>query len=371
MAAKLTISDIAQLAGVSKATVSRVLNHKPDVDPATRERILHLMDEQGFVPSAAAASLAGGRTRLVGMLVPSLTWPLMPEIMRGVAEAVDSSAYELVLYSINNERDRSPVIDRILATSLTEGLLGVFPGASGTYLADLHRQGFPVVVIDDQNSCGDAPCVTVDNIAGARSAVNHLLDMGHERIGYIQGPASYLCCAERYDGYRQTLAQAGLTVDPSLFVQGDFKPASGHACTRVLLARPQPPTAIFCSNDDMAIGALAAAEELGLRVPKDLSIVGFDDSQLAVHARPPLTTVRQPFFEMGMRAMAGLLDRLDADRALARGVVPRRIPADRAPLQGTLRLPTSLVVRESASHAVPASHAAARVRSRAREARSS
>src|SRR5712664_3880944 len=141
MAKKLTILDIARLAGVSTATVSRVLNQKPDVDLATRERILRIMEEQGFVPNIAASGLAGGRSRLLGALVPSLTWPLVPELMRGVGDIIGHTPYELILYSINDdnhEKDRSDVIDRIVSTNLTAGLLAVFPGASSSHLMDLH-----------------------------------------------------------------------------------------------------------------------------------------------------------------------------------------------------------------------------------------
>ncbi|TMD83746.1 MAG: LacI family transcriptional regulator [Chloroflexi bacterium] len=153
MAEKITIRDIARFAGVSKATVSRVLNQKPDVDPDTRERILRIMEEQAFLPSITASRLAGGRSRLIGVLIPSLTWPLIPEIMRGVSEMVIQTPYELLLYSITheqdrNEKDQGDVINRILATQLAASLLAVFPGQSARYLTRLHEQGFPIVMIE-------------------------------------------------------------------------------------------------------------------------------------------------------------------------------------------------------------------------------
>ena len=158
MAGKPTIKEIALLAGVSKTTVSRVLNHKPDVDPATRERILHIIEEQGFVASIPASGLASGRRSLIGMLVPSWIWPLIPELMRGVAEVIEQTPYELVLYSINNadlKKDRSEVINRVLATQLTAGLLAVYPGEASQDLTRLYKQGFPVVIIDDQRGQND------------------------------------------------------------------------------------------------------------------------------------------------------------------------------------------------------------------------
>src|SRR5689334_20581222 len=184
MAGMVTINDIARLAGVSKATVSRVINQKPDVDPETRMKIMRIMEEQGFVPSITAAGLAGGRTRLIGVLVPSLTWPLMPEIMRGIGEIVEQSTYELVLYSISHEQDRSAVIDRILAAKLTEGLVAVYPGQEAlAHLSELHASGYPVVMFDDQVvPTGTTPWVSADNRIGAYSAVKHLVQLGHRRI---------------------------------------------------------------------------------------------------------------------------------------------------------------------------------------------
>src|SRR5260370_4064754 len=167
MASKLTIQDIARLAGVSKATVSRVLNQKPDVDPATRERILQIMDEQGFVPSVTAAGLAGGRPRMIGVLVPTLIWPFIPEIVQGVAEVVEQSAYEMVLYSISQHKDRSAALDRILNARLIAGLVAVIPGPAAEHLEHLHKHGFPVVIIDDQGLPNSAPWVGADNRIGA------------------------------------------------------------------------------------------------------------------------------------------------------------------------------------------------------------
>jgi LacI family transcriptional regulator len=353
MAGKLTIQDIARLAGVSKATVSRVLNHKPDVDPATRERILRIMDEQGFVPSITAAGLAGGRPRMVGVLVPSLTWPFIPEIVQGVAEFVEQSSYELVLYSISHVQDRSAALDRILAARLTAGLVAITPGQTSARLTQLHEQGFPVVMIDDQNLPTSAPWVGADNRSGAYAAVRHLISLGHRRIAHIQGPLHYQCSQERYQGYCQALIEAGLTPDPSLVVQGDFEPPSGYACAHQLFSMPERPTAIFASNDNMAWGVLEVAEDYGLRVPDDVAVVGFDDTAPSAHKRPPLTTVRQPFHEMGQRAAELLLWLLESPRPVAGGwslntnavKSPIALPAHSEPIR--VQLPTHLVIRHS------------------------
>jgi len=342
----VTINDIARLAGVSKATVSRVINQKPDVDSATRERILRIMREQGFVPSITAAGLAGGRTRLVGVLVPSLTWPLplIPEIMRGIGEVVEQSPYELVLYSISHERDRNAVIARIMAAKLTEGLIAVYAGNAVEYLSELHASGYPVVMLDDQMApTGTTPWVSADSRIGAYTAVKHLLALGHRRVAHIKGPARYMCSEDRYRGYCDALADAGISYDPALVVQGDFLASGGAIWARELLALSDRPTAIFAANDDMAAGVLRAAEEAGLRVPDDVAVVGFDDATPASLMRPPLTTVSQPFFEMGRRAATLLLDAVTA----LHQPVPSWNSAQRESSPIREFLPTRLVVRES------------------------
>jgi LacI family transcriptional regulator len=344
MESRLRIDDIARLAGVSKATVSRVINQKPDVDPETRAKILRLMEEHGFVPSPTATGLAGGRTRLIGVLIPSLTWPLMPEILRGVASVVEQTPYELVLYSISHERDRTAMINRILAARLTEGLLAVYPGPTTAYLSELHDSGYPVVMLDDQTiPTGATPWVGADNRTGAYLAVKHLLQLGHRRIAHIKGRAGYLCSEDRYRGYCDALEEAGVALDPALTAQGDFYVSGGAACARTLFANPERPDAIFAGSDDTAAGVLLAAEETGLRVPDDLAVVGFDDTAPASFMHPPLTTVRQPFFEMGQRAATLLLDAVTALRQPSPSW--RTAQRDEAPIREFL--PTKLVVRES------------------------
>ncbi|QBD78541.1 LacI family transcriptional regulator [Ktedonosporobacter rubrisoli] len=372
MSGKHTIDDIARLAGVSKATVSRVLNHKPDVDPNTRQRILRIVEEQGFVPSITASGLAGGRSRLIGVLVPSFTWPFIPDVMRGIAEVIGQTQYELVLYSINDrlrENNRTSVIDRILATKLTAGLLAIFPGMTSPHLGRLFQHDFPTVVIDDQALPPDTPWVGANNITGAYTAVSHLIKLGHRRIAHIPGPLKLLCSRERYQGYCQALEEHGLPLDPDLLIEGDFQPKGGRLSANKLLNLPaeKRPTAIFAGNDQMAYGVLAAAEERGMRVPGDLALVGFDDISTSIHVRPALTTVRQPFYKMGQCAIEMLLSALDAPRyPIAGKPFTPFLPASLANHEDGLEiknangpepirvyLPTSLVVRASCGSPYP------------------
>lgn len=366
MSNKLTIRDIAQLAGVSTATVSRVLNNKPDVDPTTREHVMKVVQEHGFVPSVTASSLAGGRSPLLGVLVPSLTWPLMPQIMQSIAEVIEQTSYELVLYSISHRTDRSGLIDRILATRLIDGLLAVYPDGiasaestepinreSSTHLREIYERGFPVVMLDDQSLPGPIPWVGPDNRVGAYEAVRHLVRHGHRRIAHVQGPLQYQCSLDRFAGYQQALEEAGIAVDPTLIAQGDFTTASGRAATTRLLALAERPTAIFAANDQMAYGVLSVSEAHGLRLPDDLAVIGFDDTTLSSHTRPALTTVKQPFAEMGRSAAEMLLALVSAPRLFGGGAYsqmaqPVGTRADLGSRQPTrIQWPTELVVRAS------------------------
>jgi LacI family transcriptional regulator len=357
VAKRTTIEDVARLAGVSRTTVSRVLNRRPDVDEETRARVLRVIEEQGYIPSIAAAGLAGGRSRLIGMLLPVFTWPIMGDLIRGITEILKQTSYELVLYTFNDEdmeRDRSEIISRLLATQLTSGLLAVYPGNLSAQLTELYQQGVPVVTIDDQQEPA-TPWVTTDNVTGAYDAVRHLIALGHRRIAHIQGPHEYLVSHDRHQGYLRALAEAGIALDSQLVLEGDFLPQSGYLCALQFFALPAEvrPTAIFAAADQMAYGVLRAAEERGLDVPADIALVGFDDDSPSAHVLPPLTTVRQPSYEMGQEGVKLLLQLL----ALSRGddLEGYRMVTARAPASPTrIVLPTTLTVRASCGAVEPA-----------------
>ncbi|HEY7348474.1 MAG TPA: LacI family DNA-binding transcriptional regulator [Ktedonobacterales bacterium] len=380
----LTIADIARQAGVSKATVSRVLNAKPDVDPATRERILRLMNEQGFVPSASATNLAGGRSHLIGMLVRSYTWLFIPEIMRAVADRIDLTPYELVLYRMNDQlpdEDGIPAISRLLGANLTAGVLAVFPGQASAHLAHLTQKAIPLVVIDDQYHPTELPWgkipipwITSDNTTGAYEAVRHLIGHGHQRIAHLQGPMKWLCSRERHEGYCQALAEAGLPLDPALILEGDFTAVTGQSTAEQLFSLPpeQRPTAIFASSDLMAYGVLAAAQQRHISIPDQVALVGFDDladmAESVVVVAPgqlPLTTIKQDFYEMGRYAMEQLFTLLETSYSVYR---PRgwtfphesTAPASATTAPGAInriRLPVKLIIRDSCGCGLSAARA--------------
>lgn len=356
MQERLTIQDIARLAGVSKATVSRVLNRNVPVSSELSERVMRIVQERGFVPNVTATGLAGGKTRLVGVLAPPLTWAGIPEMLRGVAEYIEDTSYEMVLYSIRFERNHSDVLERILSMRMASGLLAILPGELSRSLVGHFQQGLPLVVIDDQEKPRSIPWVGINNVSSAYDATRYLLKLGHRRIAYFQGPTNYYCTIERYQGYTQALREAGIIPDSELVFQGRFDEPSGRECAAELFARPREawPSAIFASNDQMAYGVLNLAEQLDIKIPGDIALVGFDDNLLSAHMRPPLTTIRQPFFEMGYAAIEWLLTMIDPDHRAPTGqpIHPilnlRGVPEDLtdAHLQ-RIQLPTSLVVRAS------------------------
>jgi len=356
MQGKLTIQDIAQLAGVSKATVSRVLNHNPSVNAELSQRVTRVMQEHNFVPNATATGLASGRMNLIGVLVPPLTWPAVPAILAGVARYIEQTSYELVLYSMSNERNHSDVLDRILAMSIVSGLLAIFPGALSQHLTTCYQQGLPLVLIDDQEKPGGVPSVGIDNIAGAYEATTHLLKCGYRRIAHILGPESYYCANERFQGYRQALHDGGITLDPELLLQGNFQTNSGRECAIALFARDKStwPDAIFAGNDQMAYGVLEVAYELGIHIPEEIAVIGFDDNIFSAYQRPPLTTIRQPFAEMGQQACEILVSMIDSTHHIPKEQVvaqlePRADPLEKHTIDQPLciQLATNLIMRAS------------------------
>jgi LacI family transcriptional regulator len=356
---KHTIGDIARKADVSTATVSRVLNNKRYVDPATRERVLRVVEEAGFVPNAIAANLASGRSRFLGILVPSFAWSFIPDIMNGVSAAIANTPYELLLYTIDGIKQehsqRGDLINRVLFPKITAGLLAIFPGEWTEQIVRLHTKGeFPVVMINDQVKPPAIPWVGADNWGGAYSAVRLLIALGHQRIGHIQGPKDYFCSLQRHEGYCQAMVEAGLTVDPACVLEGNFGPDGGEVAARKLFALPpeQRPTAIFCASDGMSYGVITAAEQCGLCIPDDVALVGFDDLAPSQYVRPALTTVKQPFREMGQNAieiLASLIDQGQDSLVSSARTQHQERKEDAAQLH--IQLETQLIVRVSCGSA--------------------
>jgi LacI family transcriptional regulator len=307
----ITIADVAARAGVSKTTVSRVLNGKGELDEGTAARVRRVIDELGYVPSARAVGLARGRTRIVGMLVPSLTWPWMGEVLQGVVDVVETEGYGLLLFTCNRGDESMRVFASQVSAKSFDGLLVIEPEGTLDYIAGLHARGLPVVLIDDREHRPLFPSVATTNRSGGYAAGAHLLELGRRRPMVITGPGRFGCTQERLDGFADAYAGADLPLDPALVVEGDFTFDCGQQAVKRVFEAGLDFDAVFAHNDLSAAGAIQAVREAGRRMPQDVAVVGFDDLPLAATTEPPLTSVRQPLREMGEAAARMLLAHFD------------------------------------------------------------
>ncbi len=329
---RVTMEDVAELAQVSKMSVSRVLNNQPGVSEKTRQRIVEAAERLGYTPNPNAHTQAG-RSTMIALLIPEITTVYMGEILRGISSAAEQLNYGLVLYTQGSGDyvERTSYYLSLLNTSVVDGVVMVVPRGYEAIVADLKERNLPYVVIDHHNGSGNELSVTATNRKGALEATRHLLALGHCRIGFITGRMDIACSHDRLCGYRDGLAEVGLPFDAELVREGDFNQPSGFHQAQCVLQLNEPPTAIIASNDMMAFGVMDAARAAGLHIGPDLSIVGFDDIYLAAQTYPPLTTVRQPLAEMGAVALDMLVTRLQGRKLL----MPQR------------ELPTELIVRET------------------------
>jgi LacI family transcriptional regulator len=331
VAGNITIFDVADEAGVSFSTVSRVLNNKDHVSQEKRERVLRAMAQLGYVANEQARSLAGGASRVIGLLVDYLSTSYMDEIIRGIDGVLDEENYDLVIYTTRRRKTKESVYVTKLTRGLADGLLLILPRNAAAYLDTLHQRQFPYVLTGCCSDGQNVPSVSTTNFRGACDAVNYLLALGHRRIGFITGDMAFGGARDRLDGYKTTLKEHGIPLDPQLVCKGDFMQPRGYQCAHQLLSLSEPPTAIFASNDMMAFGVMEAARERGLSLPDDLSIIGFDDIPQAAHMHPALTTVRQPIEEIGRSAA----------RLLLKYIAQPTAEIER------IELPTELIVRAS------------------------
>ena len=342
MASRLppTLAEIAKIAGVSQMTASRAVNNRSGVSERKREEILRIADELGYVINRAAQKLSGGRTRIIGVMA-QLHTPFTSDLVLGIGSVARAADYEMLVYSLP-DADRQPpgsVVDML--QQIADGVIAILPFESG-YLDTLAQAHIPVVTID-QGMESPFPSVLADSYNGARMAVQHLVDLGHRRIGFITGNERLESARERRQAFEFMRRTLGLHPDPELIAIGDFMHKGGYDAANRLLALPEPPTAIFAANDASAVGAISALREAGRRVPEDMSVIGFDDMPIAVQLHPQLSTIRQPLPAMARAAVNLLL-------ALIAGID--------APSQQIL-LPTQLIVRETTRALKPARSAGA------------
>jgi LacI family transcriptional regulator len=335
---KVTIVDVAEKAGVSFGTVSRVINNDIHVKPETRERVRGVMQKLGYTANRQARSLAGGRSNIIGVLVPDLGTGYIGEIIRGIDAELSLTDLDLILYTTRRTASKEANYVANLAKGMVDGLLLVLPRSPADYIGTLTNRGVPFVLIDYQGIGRDCPAVGATNWQGAYHATEYLIKLGHTRIGFITGSRDLGCAEDRLEGYRSALRTYHIPDESELIYEGNFFQPDGYAGASALLSLANPPTAIFASNDVMAMGVMDAVRSRDLRVPDDVSVVGFDDIPQAAMVRPGLTTVNQQLEKMGRVATQMLLDLFHN----------KNQPETR------IELPTELVIRESCRPPRPA-----------------
>lgn len=331
----LTLEQIAELANVSRSTVSRVVNNHPNVRPSVRDRVMRVIEEQGYAPNAAARSLASQRSSVLGLLIPrsaafTFSDPFFSHVIQGIQSECHSRGYFLMLSMLAAEMEQS-FYQRIVRSRHFDGVLMLSSDIDDPLLPLLIKDRYPLVLIGRHPYFDDVAWVDVDNRDGARQATEHLLALGHQRIATITGTLQQAVAISRRDGYRQALLAAGQQPQPELIAEGDFTQEGGRQAMVRLLGATLRPTAVFVASDTMALGALQALDEAGLRVPEDIALVGFDDLPGSASSTPPLTTVHQPVADLGSAAADLLISAIERQER----------PEEHR------RLPTSLVVRRS------------------------
>lgn len=329
-----TIMDVARLAGVSRTTVSRVLNDSPLVDKETRKRVFAAMKELDYQPSLAARNLRKQETKLIAVLIPNISNLFFASLLEGMEGVAAQNGYNIILCNTWDDPERelryirmleNKQVDGVILTALRNPMERVLP-----YL----KYG-PIVFASEYLEDDALPAVTIDNAAASRKAVGHLIALGRQKVAFINGPERFILCGDRRKGYVQALEEHGLPVRSEWMRQSDFTIVGGFRSAQELFALPSPPTAVFAANDEMAIGAIQAIQQLGLQVPEDVAVVGFDDNPMATVVKPSLSTIGQPVHRMGAEVIKLLLACLEDKERIAR---PRRIV-----------LETNLIIRESSS----------------------
>lgn len=324
----VTIQDVAKIAGVSVSTVSRVLNSKADVSSETQEHVRSVIAELGYTTNLAARSMRSLKKNLIGLIMPDIAYPFAVEVMKGVNQAIAESEFDLLVYTTGDVRKSGRASHEkkyisLLNNSITDGVIIVAPVTGGV------STDVPTVFIDPLLSTLNYPSVHATNYQGAMDAMNYLLELGHRRIGFISGRAELESSNRRLEGYLDALKKAELRVDEKLIACGDYTTDTALICTRELLTLEVPPTAIFASNDQSAMGVFQVAQELGLRIPEDLSLIGFDNIMESKYLK--LTTVDQFIYEMGVVATQMLIKLINGEELSSQ----------------TYQMKTQLVIRDS------------------------
>lgn len=328
--------EIAKLAGVSSATISRVTNNDPGVSVETAERVRKVIAKYGYVQNAIARSLKTANTKTIGFLIPDISNPFFPAVLSGIEALCVKNGYNLILQNTSENSVREMIALETLLKHRVDGLIAIIVDGDGDQLKRFPAMGIPVVLIDRLIRFGEYDSVTIDNIGGITQGVNYLARLGHTRIAIIHGLTKYSPCGEeRLSGYLSAMNNAGLPINKEYIMDGNSTEEGGYLCAKELIQLNTPPTAIFAVNNFMTMGAYKALADLRVKIPKEVSLLGFDDFSLAAYLSPPITLIDRPTAEMGRIAMEMLLERLTQKE---------NIPARK------IILPTQLSIRGSCTH---------------------
>jgi LacI family transcriptional regulator len=326
--AVIKLKDIAKLANVSVTTASYALNNRPEVSEETKKRVLDIARKYNYKPSGIARDLKMKKTETIGLILSNLAGPFYAEIINGIEEITFSNGYNLVVCSSYGGKNSTAV--RYLKEKRTDGILLLTSDIEDEIILESANHNFPIVLLDRELKGDYIWSATVDNEKGAYKAVEHLIKLGYTNIGYFSGPNISLDNKQRYEGYKKALDTNRLKLKNEWVVHGQFTRSGGYRAAQALIAKKSFPEAIFCANDEMAIGAIEAFRDAGIKVPDQIAIVGFDDIELASYITPSLTTVKHPKYLLGSTATHMLIQALKNDFNIS-----------------NIKLDTQLIIRES------------------------
>ncbi|WCK53194.1 LacI family DNA-binding transcriptional regulator [Aneurinibacillus sp. Ricciae_BoGa-3] len=316
----LKMEDVAKLANVSTATVSRVLSNNKNVSKKTRKKVLEVIKEVEYKPNRLAANLRKNSSETVAVILPDITNPFFAEIVKGFRDEALKNGYHILLCDTGNCVSQEEEFAKLVKERLVDGIILATARMPKNEIYKLSQE-IPVVLACEYVEDYQIPTVSIDNVSAAREATEYLIEQGHERIGLITGPLEVILSRDRVKGYRQALLLRDLPVTDFFIQEGDYSVKSGFDIMMKFLAHEQKPTAVFASSDEMAVGALKACKSKGLRIPEDISIIGFDDVPLCTLVEPELTTVSQPKYELGSQAMKMLLTIIETNNLSQKQIV--------------------------------------------------
>ncbi|MFC7392759.1 LacI family DNA-binding transcriptional regulator [Scopulibacillus cellulosilyticus] len=308
----MKMSDVAKLANVSTATVSRVLSQPEKVSKDTREKVMKVIKELNYQPHIVARQFRTRETKTILVVVPDITDAFFSEVLRGIEHTAVNNGYQVILGDTENDPEREREYANLLLQKQADGMVLLTARIDKEDLKKFSSQ-FPMVLACEYIDGLDIPTVSIDNISSARKATEHLIELGHTKIAHITGPMNVVLSRDRLKGYQQALLSHDLKIDPAFIQEGDFSFESAYNQMLKLLAFENTPTAVFVFNDEMAIGAIKAVKDSGLNVPEDIAVVGFDNLKMSSVYEPNITTINQPKYEIGQKAMDLLLKLINGE----------------------------------------------------------